>query len=256
MFCPPGYVPLSSASVDFFEWVRDLVERSIAYEDKRGLSEKTSIELNDYCTRLSVNRLKWYLDYCRSTSMCSPLGVLLTPDKLRFFCDTTDYWGQHWFPKEYRTLDMIYMYIETETFTVTASFWNNVLSGLVRKNMPDDWPIFELESQTIAKFEGWSICISDDDYLKIKDFIVEDLDLNRNVLSDLLGTEVSTNHRSTGRPPLKKARDEFALLGYDKGKRSWEQMAQYLEKRTGEKPAPKTLRTWAADGQPAYPPSK
>ncbi len=258
MFSPVGYVPFSSAAPDFHEWVRHLVVVSTNHGDPYSLvdSKLSNIEINRFCTNLAYRQAANFLTDCQSTVMCGFDGTLLKPDA-SLILDRIDWWWDiDWFPQELKISELRFFFVDPDGFVVSLSHWENIYSEVLQKRNPDDWPTYEFCAKAASKFEGWALCISEDDYASIPDFIVDRLQLPASVLTEdmeELGVQGRQKNKG-GRPPLNKAKAAFADMGYEKGDLSWEQLARRLERLTGEKPSPRTLRTWAEEKKHVPPP--
>jgi len=106
----------------------------------------------------------------------------------------------------------------------------------------------------LSRFDGWAICISENDDERIPSYIVERLRLPPTVLEGIASdTSTDGKRRGPGRPPLKKAKAAYAAMGFTQGNLSREQVARLLETRTGEKPSAKTMRDWEREAGIAPP---
>lgn len=242
MFCPEGYVPVSEVELIFNEWLTKIVEASVLHGDPFGLKGKSQRQINGICTYLTGRELSFYLSNCSSTSICEVDGTVLKIDKLIFLCRTDLYWTDDWYPPRVKHNHTRFFFVRPEVFTISLAFWENTLSELLEANINDDWDLYNTRAEQVERFEGWALCVKDEDEASIPTYILDRFELPESLLAE------SNLSSKGGRPPLSKAKAKFEELGYEKGSKSWEQIARMLERQTGEKPSPKTLRDWRKAG--------
>lgn len=90
----------------------------------------------------------------------------------------------------------------------------------------------------LENFGGWALCVDEHTY---------DMDWPACQLPKDQAQSLSLDAESVvtrGRPRMEKAWVAFKAMGFEKGVESWEQIAQRIERDTGEKPSHKSLRNW------------
>jgi hypothetical protein len=245
MFCPIGYVPASVAVVVFNEWMEHLFRKSIAHGDPLGLKELESIEISRICT----NRLHWefvtFLSNCESLNICGLNGVALHIDSNKFLNGAEDCWSADWFPDELKHNDLRFFFVDTERYVISIEHWNTIFSTLWQEKVHEDWLYLQYEAETISQFEGWALCISEEDERHISAYITERYRLPVELLEEQSDENKAGGKRGQmGRPPMLKAKAAYAKMNFDRGELSREQLARRLESLTGEKPSPRTTRDW------------
>ncbi len=258
MFSPLGYVPFSTAAVHLDEWLDHLVRASAEHGDPYSLvdSKLSKLEINRFCTNLANREAAIFLTDCQSTVVCGFDGTVLKLDTT-FILHRMDWrWDADWFPQELKFSSLRFFFVDPEGFTISLSHWEKTYSEVLKKRVPDDWAFLQYCAKAALNFEGWALCISEEDYASIPDFIVERLQLPASVLTeDMAELGVKGRQKNKGgRPPLNKAKAAFSDMAFEKGTLSWEQLARRLERMTGEKPSPRTLRTWAEEKKHVPPP--
>ena len=230
MFCPIGYIPVTVFMEDFHEWFGHVWRKAVSVgtiEDK-GVSHRL---------REVFSAAQSFLSDADELYLCGPDGTLLRFDKNHLLDRTRDrnLYDADWFPDHLKNHVDGYFFLNTDTYTVSLDFWGKELEPLLRENSISLWCDISRSARVMTQFENWALCLNEGQVQQIPDYIVDYLNLPEGFLG---------NQNKGGRPPLSKARAEFAKLGYTKGDRSWEQMALYLERKTGEKPSHKTMRDW------------
>jgi hypothetical protein len=257
MFSPPGYVPFSRVASHFHEWVFHLVKESLEHGDPLSVGSygAEGINFNRYCTNLAYRHSANFLTDCQSTAMCGFDGTLLQPDSLGILQRIDSYWDLDWFRQELIFSDIRFFFVDPDYFTITLGHWEKIYSEIFELNVRDDWFDYQFCANSASNFEGWALCISEKDNESVPDYIVEQFGLPSAVLNkDMEELGIQGRHKGGGRPPLSKAKAEFSNMNFDKGDRSWEQLSRLLEQKTGEKPSPRTLRTWMEEGRRDLPP--
>lgn len=248
MFCPPNYDNFVRVFVGFDEWLRFFVEKSINYGDPFALAGKDRRTLNKTASNFRMRMFRIYLSTCENLTICSTDGTILEVEAMTILESPHDYWSTDWFPDYLKISDYEFFFIERETGIITLKHWRDDLSEVMKAGVRDDWIVLQHLSQILSKFEGWAVCVTKEEADTMQAFIVRYLRLPATVWIEVDGESGSTQGvKRIGRPPLAKARAEFEKMGFEKGNMSWEQISRYLERETGEKPSPKTLRTWASE---------
>jgi hypothetical protein len=255
VFCPKGYVSASKASVNFDEWGRFLIQQSILHDDPLKLSEMDQLDISRYCMNFSYSHIGIFLGQCESLSICGFDGTLLNIDDLYFLANADDMWRAEWFPDDLKFNELRHLFIDTGKFVVTAEHWSHLFSKIWKENNYEDWAHLQNISNTIKKFEGWAVCISEEDEDRSASFLAAFLGLPSRILEDALSNGVAYDKRQgPGRAGLRKAKAAYAEMGNNRGDLSREQMARKLESLTGEKPSAKTMRDWEQNQTEVTPP--
>ncbi len=224
--------------------------------DPLNLSSLDDGQVNGYCRHRASTEAIVFLEACRSTSICGPDATMLRPDPI-YFLDRLDLlWATDWFPRELVSPELRLTFVDQNTYTVNLNLWKNVISSLFERETHEDWVHLQHEAEIISKFEGWAFCISEEDEAKIPEFIAIRLKLPKEIFSSAMAGDMEQGNQKVGRPSLDKARAEFARMKYDKGNRSWTQLANHLERTTGERPSPKTMRDWISQYLSLNPPGE
>lgn len=164
-------------------------------------------------------------------------------------------WRAEWFPDDLKFNELRFLFIDTEKFVVTAEHWSHLFSKIWKENSYEDWARLQNISNTIKKFEGWAVCISEEDEDRSASFLTGFLGLPSRILEDASSDTVANDKRQgPGRAGLRKAKAAYAEMGNNRGELSREQAARLLESRTGEKPSAKTMRDWEQNQTEVTPP--
>lgn len=114
-------------------------------------------------------------------------------------------------------------------------------SYVIADTIPD-WALKTSVAVNVAPllnhFAGWAICVDEATYLGEWQ---EYLSGRKQVYSAM---QIQKSNKGAGRPRLDAARAAFAAMDFEKGALSWEALARKIERETGDKPSPKSLRTW------------
>ena len=142
------------------------------------------------------------------------------------------------------------LFLDQSSFSINFDLYNHILDSSENFENHVDLEEAKLISKVLKAFEGMALCIPES-------LINEGWDKYWNgkaerALKNWHGRHDKLEPRKNlgrGRKPLLRARSSFAAMGYDKGDLSWEAVSRKIFIETGEKPAPKTLRDWAAIGK-------
>ncbi|WP_149778406.1 hypothetical protein [Roseovarius litoreus] len=231
-----------------------LIVASIELGDPLGVSDEENRKKVLHPHRMNRAHLG-FLEQCESTAICGPDGTILKVDSLYFFESPVLYWTTDWFPPELIGHELYFFFLNANTFMVDLENWHSAFSDLFREFNPDDWPYLNHTAEMISHFQGWAFCISEEDDAQMLEYIIKSYELPPELLDKVTSENTPDRKgRTIGRPPLEKAKAAFAEMGFKKGNRSWEELARHLERKTGQKPAPKTMRSWVSDAKAKQPP--
>lgn len=127
-----------------------------------------------------------------------------------------------------------YYFFQRPTFLISLNNWDERTKDFLTSNSLDDLSHLEAIAEGIRPFEGWSLCLEEE---SVPSTIEDCLEIAK------VSNERKTN-ASRGRPPLELARKAWESMGFEKGELTWRQVQDLIERQSGQRPKPKTLRDW------------
>ncbi|CUK17338.1 hypothetical protein RUE5091_04105 [Ruegeria denitrificans] len=166
--------------------------------------------------------------------LCSPSGEKLVGSNLFLELLDLNYEAEEFSKFTKHNFGCQWFFLEYPTYLISTKNWDRFSKDfLIENNLIDPGYVLPI-AERVRSFEGWSLCVVEDDIPKTAQDCLSLVEFNRE--------KRLTSKR--GRPSLEKARAAFAAMGNNKGSLSWTQVQNRLENQTGQRPSPKTLRDW------------
>ncbi len=155
--------------------------------------------------------------------LCSPSGEKMVGSNLFLELLDLNYEAEE-FPEIIRNNHgSQWIFLEYPTYLISAKSWDRFSKEfLVENDLIDPDYVLPI-AERVRSFEGWSLCVVEDDVPKTAQDCLSLVAFNRE--------NRPTSKR--GRPSLEKAKAAFAAMGNDKGSLSWTQVQNRLENQTG-----------------------
>lgn len=249
MFCKEGNVPISVFHELFMDAFSDHFDSKRLTGSEYFEYEK-AVDKYKYKLQLGMDAELRFLHGCETFTATSEDGVSLRIDPKIFLKETASIFLN----REYEQLGALgalgaikdnvfcFLFVHHSLFFVSVSLWDEVFQRRVKRiktelfklqNKDNDFfDEIEIIAKKIQSFEGWSLSISNEEATSALGSILEHYPFK----------EV---FEGRGRKSLVKAREYWQYeMEFDKGDKSWGQVANLIKNKTKEKPSPKSLRDW------------